>query len=291
MSISSQKKGILSLVVCASLWSTGGLFIKLVSWNAMILASARGAIAAVVLWIALCKLGYPKPLINRQTLLTGFFLGSTCLLFVAANKLTTAANAIVLQSANPIFVLLFCALFKHERISKRDAAVVAIVMGGVALFFLDELSPGGILGNILALFSAVGLASAFVFACGSGSLHESMSGVLLGHLFSALVGLPFAFIFPPQFSWLSIGAVLFLGVFQLGIPYALFAVGTRYCPPIAVSLICMLEPILNPVWVALFLHEIPGPPAIVGGIIVIATLAFWCADNARQDTADKASSI
>ncbi|MDF3006111.1 MAG: family transporter [Oscillospiraceae bacterium] len=285
MSISSQKKGILSLVVCACLWSTGGLFIKLISWNAMVLGGFRSAIAAGVLWVVLCKSGNPRPVINRHTLLTGFFLGSTCSLFVAANKLTTAANAIVLQSANPVFVLLFCALLKHERITKRDATVVAIVMGGVALFFLDELSPGGILGNILALLSAVMLASAFVFACGSGSLHEGMSGVLFGHLFSALVGLPFVFIFPPQLSWTSVGSILFLGLFQLGIPYALFAVGTRYCPPIAVSLICMLEPIFNPVWVALFLHEIPGLPAIVGGVIVIVTLALWCVDNSKKQVA------
>jgi drug/metabolite transporter (DMT)-like permease len=285
LSISSQKKGILSLVVCACLWSTGGLFIKLISWNAMVLGGFRSAIAAGVLWVVLCKSGNPRPVINRHTLLTGFFLGSTCSLFVAANKLTTAANAIVLQSANPVFVLLFCALLKHERITKRDATVVAIVMGGVALFFLDELSPGGILGNILALLSAVMLASAFVFACGSGSLHEGMSGVLFGHLFSALVGLPFVFIFPPQLSWTSVGSILFLGLFQLGIPYALFAVGTRYCPPIAVSLICMLEPIFNPVWVALFLHEIPGLPAIVGGVIVIVTLALWCVDNSKKQVA------
>ena len=285
MSISSQKKGILSLVVCACLWSTGGLFIKLISWNAMVLGGFRSAIAAGVLWVVLCKSGNPRPVINRHTLLTGFFLGSTCSLFVAANKLTTAANAIVLQSANPVFVLLFCALLKHERITKRDATVVAIVMGGVALFFLDELSPGGILGNILALLSAVMLASAFVFACGSGSLHEGMSGVLFWHLFSALVGLPFVFIFPPQLSWTSVGSILFLGLFQLGIPYALFAVGTRYCPPIAVSLICMLEPIFNPVWVALFLHEIPGLPAIVGGVIVIVTLALWCVDNSKKQVA------
>lgn len=281
----SQKKGVLSLVICACLWSTGGLFIKLVSWHAMVIGGFRSAIAAGVLWIVLCKSGYPRPIINRQTLLTGFFLGTTCSLFVAANKLTTAANAIVLQSANPIFVLLFCALFKHERITKRDATVVAMVMGGVALFFFDELSPGGILGNVLALLSAVMLASVFVFACGSGSLHESMSGVLFGHLFSMLIGLPFVFAFPPQLSWLSVGAILFLGVFQLGIPYALFAVGTRHCPPIAVSLICMLEPIFNPVWVALFLYEIPGLPAIAGGVIVIATLAFWCVDNAKQAAA------
>lgn len=114
-----------------------------------------------------------------------------------------------------------------------------------------------------------------------------MSGVLLGHLCSMLLGLPFVLLFPPQLSWGPVGAILFLGVFQLGIPYALFAVGTRYCPPLAVSLISMLEPIFNPVWVALVLHEIPGLAAIAGGVTVIATLAFWCVDSARQAAASR----
>lgn len=281
----SQKKGILSLVVCACLWSTGGLFIKLISWHPMVIGCFRSGIAAVILWIVLCKSGHPRPIVSRQTLLTGLFLGATCALFVTANKLTTAANAIVLQSANPIFVLLFCAVFKQERITRRNAAVVAIVMGGVALFFLDELSPGGLLGNVLALLSAITLACVFLYSCDSTSLHESMSGVLLGHLCSTLIGLPFMLFFPPQLSWGPVGAILFLGVFQLGIPYTLFAVGTRYCPPLAVSLISMLEPIFNPVWVALFLHEIPGLAAIAGGVIVIATLALWCVDNAKRAAA------
>lgn len=157
----SQKKGILSLVVCACLWSTGGLFIKLISWHPMVIGCFRSGIAAVILWIILCKSGHPRPIVNRRTLLTGLFLGATCALFVTANKLTTAANAIVLQSANPVFVLLFCAAFKRERITRRNAAVVAIVMGGVALFFFDELSPGGLLGNVLALLSALTLACVF----------------------------------------------------------------------------------------------------------------------------------
>ena len=274
-------------MVCACLWSTGGLFIKLISWHPMVIGCLRSAIAAAVLWIVLLRSGHRRPIVTRRTLLTGLFLGMTCALFVTANKLTTAANAIVLQSANPIFVLLFCALFKRERITRRNAVVVAVVMGGVALFFLDELSPGGLLGNVFGLLSAVTLDCVFLYSCDSGSLHESMSGVLLGHLCSALLGLPFALFFPPQLSWSSVGAVLFLGVFQLGIPYALFAIGTRHCPPLAVSLICMLEPIFNPVWVALFLHEIPGLAAIAGGIIVIATLAFWCADSAKQAAAPR----
>lgn len=286
MLISPQKKGIFSLTLCAFLWSTGGLFIKLIDWNPMVLGGFRSAIAALILWLVLFKLGNPIPLINRHTVITGLSLGCTCSLFVAANKLTTAANAIVLQSSNPIFVLLFCAIFKHERIVKRDLAVVSIVLIGIMLFFLDELSPGSLLGNFLALLSGVLLAVAFLFACDADSLHETMSGVLLGHLFSALFGLIFLPFFPPQLTYISVGAILFLGIFQLGIPYVLFSVGAHYCPPIAVSLISMLEPIFNPVWVALFLHEIPGPMAITGGIIVILTLALWCISNSKQAVID-----
>ena len=270
------------MVICASLWSTAGLFIKLISWNAMVLGGLRGAIAATILWLVLWRLGHPIPAINRNTLLTGLFLGVTCSLFVMANKLTTAANAIMLQSANPVFVLLFTVIFKRVRITKRDMLVVTVVLMGVALFFLDELSPGNLLGNILALISASTIATAFFFACDAGSLYETMSGVLLGQLFSAAAGLPFIFIYPPDFTPTAVGAILFLGIFQLGIPYTLFAISARYCPPLAISLLGMLEPIFSPVWVALVLHEVPGPLPVAGGIVVIITLALWCSYNARH---------
>ena len=278
----TRNKGILYLALCAALWSTAGVFIKLIDWNSLVIGGFRSAIAAAVLWIVLWRRGTPRPVWNRSTLLTGLCLGGTTALFVMANKLTTAANAIVLQSANPVFVLLFCAMGRGQRITRRDLTVVAVVMLGVVLFFVDDLSPGGLLGNTVALLSAVLLAAAFLFASSAASLHETMSGVLIGHLLSALIGVPFLFLEPPVFTPVSVGAILFLGVFQLGIPYVLFSYAARVCPPLAISLIGMLEPIFSPICVAIFVGEIPGPLALTGGVIVIITLCLWCACNARQ---------
>ena len=278
----TRNKGILYLALCAALWSTAGVFIKLIDWNSLVIGGFRSAIAAAVLWIVLWRRGTPRPVWNRSTLLTGLCLGGTTALFVMANKLTTAANAIVLQSANPVFVLLFCAMGRGQRITRRDLTVVAVVMLGVVLFFVDDLSPGGLLGNTVALLSAVLLAAAFLCASSAASLHETMSGVLIGHLLSALIGVPFLFLEPPVFTPVSVGAILFLGVFQRGIPYVLFSYAARVCPPLAISLIGMLEPIFSPIWVAIFVGEIPGPLALTGGVIVIITLCLWCACNARQ---------
>lgn len=278
----SKKTGMLSLVVCSLLWSTGGLFIKLVPWHPMVIGGVRGLIAALIIYAAILKLGCGQPAINRQTLLTGAFLGISCMLFVAANKLTTAANAIMLQSANPIFVILFSAVFQHKKTPKRDIITAMLVLGGVALFFVDNLSPGKLLGNILGLISAVTLGSAFIFACSAKSLHETMSGVMLGHLLCGLVGVPFALLFPPELTAQAVGAMLFLGVFQLGSAYVLFSVGAASCPPLAVSLLGMLEPVMNPVWVAVFLHEIPGTTALCGSAIVMITLCCWCVANSKE---------
>jgi drug/metabolite transporter (DMT)-like permease len=278
----SRRRGVAYLMACAFLWSTAGVFIKLIMWHPLVIASLRGAIAVVVLWAVLCLRGSPRLIVNRRTLITGVFLGSTTLLFVTVNKLTTAATAIVLQSSNPIFILLFFALVRRQGISRRDLTVVLITLAGMALFFFDSLSFSGILGGILGILSAITIAGAFISASESASLHETMSGVLLGHLLGALCGLPFLVLYPPVFDPVSTGALVFLGVFQLGIPYVLFSLGARSCTPLTISLIGMLEPIFNPIWAAIFLREIPGLPALLGGIIVIGALIFRCVAAARD---------
>lgn len=284
----SYRRGAIYLMICAILWSTAGVFIKLIPWHPLVIASLRSLIASAVLFFVLCLRGTPRLIVNRGTLTTGICLGSTTLLFVTVNKLTTAATAIVLQSANPVFILLFYAIVRHKGFSRRDLAVVLVVLAGMAMFFFDELSFSGMLGNILGVISAVTIAGAFISASESASLHETMSGVLFGHLFGVLFGLPFLFLYPPTLTWGSVGSILFLGIFQLGIPYVLFSLGARSCAPLTISLIGMLEPIFNPVWAAIFIHEIPGPLALTGGVVVIAALVFRCVLVAakHQDTAN-----
>lgn len=286
----TRRKGTCFMVIAALLWSTAGVLIKLIDWHPLVIGGFRSAIAAAVLWIVLWREeGSPRLAVNRHTLLTGLCLGGTTALFVMANKLTTAANAIVLQAVSPVFVLLFEALIRRQRPARRDLWVVAIVMFGIFLFFVDDLAPGSLLGNLIGLLSGVLLAGAYVCAAGASTLHDTMSGVLLGHLFSALIGVPFLLLFPPQLTLVSVGAILFLGVFQLGISYTLFSYAARVCNPLSISLLSMLEPICSPVWVAVFVGEIPGPLALTGGVMVITTLCIWCISNARQAEAAKNS--
>lgn len=277
-----KQKGIFYLAVCAILWSTGGLFIKLIDWHPIAISGLRSLLAGLVLWSVMIYQKMPVPILNRNTISAGLSLATSVSLFVAANKLTTAANAIVLQSANPVFVLLFGAMFWKRKISRRELWVVGLVAVGISLFFLDDLSPGNLVGNLLGLASAVFLGTCFLLSTAAKNLHETMSGVLLAHGFTMLIAVPVLIQQPPQFTPIATGSLLFLGIVQLGIPYVFYSYGARYCSPLEISLLGMLEPLMNPIWVAIFVHEIPGPFSLLGGGIVLATLVVWCVGNSRR---------
>jgi drug/metabolite transporter (DMT)-like permease len=280
---STQTKGLLYVLICGLLWSTAGVLIKLLPWHSLVIAALRSLLAIVVLYADLVlRQKKTHLLINRKTLATGFFLGATMLLFVSANKLTTAANAIVLQSTSTVFLVLHGILVLHRLPSRRDLTVTALVFGGIVLFFLDQLSPGRMLGNLLGLLSAVTFAGVFYSSTDAGSEHASTSGLILGQIFCAAVGLPFLFLYPPEITAVRIGAILFLGIFQLGLSYVLFARGSQLCSPIAMALTAMVEPICSPIWVALFTKEIPGPLALFGGAVVLVSLTVWSIQNASQ---------
>lgn len=279
-----QTKGIIYMIICAVLWSTSGIFIKLIPWHPMIISGIRSLLAGFVIWVVLCKEKQPIPIFTKNTFITGVLLSSTMFLFVFANKLTTAANAIVLQSANPVFIMILCYLFYKQRFYKKDVIAVVTIMLGICLFFLDELSPGSMFGNVIALLSAVVLAGTFIFTTKARTLPETMSGIFIGHMLTAIIGTPFVFIYPTEFTAIATSSIIFLGIFQLGIPYVLMAYSARSCPPLLISLVGMVEPILNPIWVAIFIHEIPGPLALLGGTIVLSTLIIWCISNQRNNS-------
>lgn len=203
--------------------------------------------------------------------------------FVIANKLTTAANAIVLQYAAPIFILLMTAFIFKQKLRKKEIAAVSITTAGIILFFFDQLSPGNILGNIFGILAGVFLALMFVMV-GQGGQDDSirMSGILFAHCMTTVIGLPFGIAGTSSFTGMEILWVVILGIFQLGIPYVLYAIASKNCPPLACSLIGMLEPLFNPVWVALFIGEMPGTFALVGGVIIIAVVTWWCISENRE---------
>jgi drug/metabolite transporter (DMT)-like permease len=272
--IQTEKKAASVMLLCAVLWSIGGIFIKLVPWNALVIAGIRSLIAAGILLIYMRRTGV-RFVLNRYSLASGVTLSGTMLMFVSANKLTTSANAIVLQYTAPIFVLVISALFFGEKLKRRDIAVCALVFAGITLFFFDSLTPGGVLGNVLAVLSGVSFGSTMVIS-GRSDNDSCMSGILVAHILTSLVGVPFAFFFDTPFTGTTVACILVLGVVQLGIPYIFYGYAIRRCPPFLCSIISLAEPMLNPVWVFLFDGETPGIFALFGAVIVISAVAWRC---------------
>lgn len=278
----SKKKAMILMAICAVMWSIGGIFIKLISWSPLLIAGGRSLIAALVIGLYMMYTRTPLKFC-RYSFGAGIGLSASCIFFVIANKLTTAANAIVLQYAAPIFILLMTAFIFKQKLRKKEIAAVSITTAGIILFFFDQLSPGNILGNIFGILAGVFLALMFVMV-GQGGQDDSirMSGILFAHCMTTVIGLPFGIAGTSSFTGMEILWVVILGIFQLGIPYVLYAIASKNCPPLACSLIGMLEPLFNPVWVALFIGEMPGTFALVGGVIIIAVVTWWCISENRE---------
>ncbi|MDI6916098.1 MAG: DMT family transporter [Desulfitobacteriaceae bacterium] len=263
-----RPKAILFLLITAILWSLGGLLIKSINANPLAIAGVRSAIAAAVMLLAL-----GKPKINGSVAQMGAALTytATVTLFVAATKYTTAANAILLQYTAPIYVAFLGAWLLKEKTKLSDWVTIFIVIVGMALFFLDRLSAKGVLGNALGMASGVSFAflNIFMRMQKDGSPWES---VFLGNILTAVIGLPFLFqSWPNASGWLSLSI---LGTVQLGLSYILFSRAIKHATALEAILILVLEPILNPVWVFLFLGEAPGPWAFVGGGIVLVAITL-----------------
>lgn len=269
-----ERVAILQMLLCSVLWSIAGIFIKLIDWNPLVIAGFRSLFAALTVLVYML-FTRQKILLNKNIVKSAFFLCGTFLCFVAANKFTTSANAIVLQFSAPVFIMLFSAVFKKQRFSGLDIATVALTLGGIALFAVDGIESGHTLGNLFGLGAGLFMAGMFL-SVGAAKDEERMSGMLFGHLLTALVGIPFMAVSFPAFSLQSVGAVVILGVVQLGIPYVLLGLAAAHCPPLACSLLSAAEPLLNPVWVAIFAGEYPSALSLTGGVIVIVTVTVWC---------------
>ena len=205
------------MFMAAVLYSIGGLCIKLIPWGGMAINGARTAIALVVIGLYLKTIRH-KPRMNMWILVGALSVCGTNILFSIANKLTTAGNAIVLQFTAPVFVILFSVLLFGKKPQKLDLAACVLVLGGVLLFFIDSLSAGGMLGNILALLSGVSYAGVFMMNDMPDS--DPISSVFWGDAISAAVGLPFLG-YETEFSHNTLVPLLVLGVFQVAVAYIL----------------------------------------------------------------------
>jgi drug/metabolite transporter (DMT)-like permease len=258
-----RPKAILSLLLSAILWSSGGLFIKMVWWNPVAIAGLRSLIAMMVIvaYVRHPRFNWTLPQVGGA-----IAYAVTVTLFVIATKLTTAANAILLQYTAPVYVAFLGAWFLGERTRWFDWVSIVVVIGGMGLFFLDRLAPGGLLGNLLAIVS--GISFAFLVLFMRKQKNESpFETIILGNLFTGLIALPFMFGSVPDVrSWIGL---IFLGVIQLGLSYVLYSKAIRHVTALEAILIPGVEPILNPIWVFLMLGERPGRWALIGGLIVL----------------------
>ncbi|WP_432666437.1 DMT family transporter [Wukongibacter baidiensis] len=262
-----RKKAIIYLIITAVLWSIGGLFIKLVDWNPMAIAGARSGIAAAVMLIYL-KEPVIRPLSTLKKL-GAFAYASLLILFVTANKLTTSANAILLQFTAPIWVALFSRWFLKEKIRKSDWAAIIAVMLGMLLFFVGDLQSGNLIGNFVGVLSGIAMA-AFIILLKLQADDSPMDITLVGNIITFVICFPFFFLSVPSIN--SISGLLILGVFQLGIPYILYTSSIKHVSTVEAVLIPFIEPLLNPVWVFLVTSEAPNGYGFLGGTIVVISL-------------------
>jgi drug/metabolite transporter (DMT)-like permease len=284
----SRQWGQGAVFLCAFLWSTSGLFIKLVDWHPVLIAGARSFLAFLVLLIA--KFLQPRKVKTKgegqglriYTFAGGCAYAATMIFFVIANKLTASANAILLQYSAPIWAALLAWLLAKEKPRWEQWAALVLVIGGMVLFFKDGLAGGALLGDCLAVISGIcfGANSAFMRMLKDGDPADAM---LLAHAFTALFSVPFFFLYPPAVNAAALFSLTFMGIFQIGAASLLFAYGIKRVTAVQAMLTAMIEPVLNPVWVLLVTGEQPSGSALVGGgIIVTAVVASSLVGKRRE---------
>lgn len=274
-SLSERRKAIFYLIITAILWSTSGLFVKILDWQPVAILAGRSLFAAIVFLIYLRRI--PTRFGLWQLLAAGMFI-LTQFLFITSTKMTTAANSIFLQYTGPLYVVLLGYWFLGEKPSRTDWLSMLVIFIGLTLFFGDELSPEGFYGNLLAILSGVTGAVMMVAFRAQKNGNPAESNLIA---FLVTAGFGFPFILKETWtvnSWLILA---FLGIFQIGFAFIFFTKGIKHIPALEANLIGTLEPVLNPIWVFLFYGESMGRFALVGGLVVLGGVILSAVGSAR----------
>ena len=274
-SLSERRKAILYLALAAILWSTSGLFVKILDWQPISILAGRSLFASIVFLIYLRRI--PTRFNRWQLLAAGMFI-LTQFLFVTSTKMTTAANAIFLQYTAPIYVVLLAFWLLREKPARTDWISMLIIFIGLTLFFADKLSMDGLYGNLLAILSGVTSAVMMVAfrAQKNGNPAESN---LIAFLLTTTLGFPF--VLKETWTVTNWSILAFLGVFQIGLAFIFFTQGIKHIPALEANLIGTLEPVLNPIWVFLFYGESMGAFALIGGLVVLGGVTLSAVGSAR----------
>lgn len=263
-----RKKGILFAAIAALIWSTGGVFIKLIDAPGIYIAAARSLVAGLLFlpFVRIKKIKFSKNLFYLVICYAATLIG-----FVMANKLTTAANAIILQYTAPVWLFIFYSI-KYKKFDARKVLPLGLVMAGILIFLFEPKSGTNLIGNMLALLTGITFAGVPHFS----AMDHGTSGpglISICNISTFLLALPFV----PKIvettvslDYLSILGIFALGAFQIAIGYIFYIRSLKHISPLDTSLICLLEPLMNPIWVLIFIHEIPTIFAIAGSVFIIA---------------------
>lgn len=275
----SKSAGIAAMAATAILWSIAGLFIKVIDWNPIAIAGSRSLIASAVILI---YLRHPRIHLSFPQVAAAVANAATMLLFVSANKTTTAANAILLQYFAPVLTVFTGAILLKERARVEHFVALPLVAGGMVLMFFDELGGGTPLGNVLALMSAVTFSFYFVFMRMQKD-DSPLESILLSHWLTAGTCIVISLFLPaPYITLKSLAAIAVLGIVQIGLTAVLFTIAIKRISAVQANLIAVIEPVFNPIWVFLVIGETPGPAALTGGGIIILAVTAASIISARR---------
>ena len=269
--MTAQQKGFIYTALSAVCFATGGLLIKLNTWSSMSINGMRSFFAFFI-FLLYMKLTKHQFKFNWKVLLGVVANSMMGITFIMANKMTTAANAIVLQFTLPIYIMLLTWIFLKKKPDKVSVISGMISLVGIMFFFFESLSLGGMTGNVLALVS--GFFYAIVFLIKQIPDSDFESSAIISFVLNFVIGIPFIL---QETDWgiMNLSTGVLQGVVQIGLAYIFLNMALDKVPPVGASLISMIEPILNRVLVAIFYGEKIGKISFVGAIIVLASALFY----------------
>ncbi len=276
-------RGPFYVLITGILFSFGGICFKLLPWNAVSISSFRSITACLVL-LVYAKISGHRIRFNKTIARGAAAVCLTLTLYAIAVKMTTAGAAIVIQFTVPIWTMIFGLIMYHKKPRGGDILSCIAVLAGIAICFYEGLAAGRTLGNLLALLS--GITYSGVFMSNSSEDGDPLSSMTFGLIAAALIGLPHLIRAPWNLldmkSWMIL---LFLGFIQMGLAYVLFSKGLETTDPLVACLLSGLEPVLYPIWVALFYNEPITPLFALGGSIVLISITAYQIWNMKHDNA------
>ena len=275
-----RHRGIFLMLAASICFATGGLFMKLIPWSPLAINGARNLIACLVI-LAYIAVTRHKLKLNPTVLVGAVSMAGVTTAYAIANKLTTAGNTIILQYTCPVWIMIMMYVFFHKKPSRTGIISIVIVLIGILCFFYEGMSTGRWVGDLVALLS--GIFYAGVFMLNSFEKGDAFSSVFFGQLLCGIFLTPLVR-YESDFSAPVLLSVFFLGAVQVGLAYIFFTTGTKIMDPLTASIINALEPILNPVLVALFYGEKLGTFSFIGAVIVLCGILYY---NIKEAIAEK----